>query len=141
VLKAGGAYLPLDPTYPSDRLAVMLKDSRAEIVISLAQHFDFLRSKHDATLLDAAAFAAADGIRDAPACPAGPSNLAYIIYTSGSTGTPKGVMLPHSAVTNFFCWVTRTYDIGPGDRCLHFVSPSFDISVWEIFSALCSDPR
>ena len=139
VLKAGGAYLPLDPTYPSDRLAFMLRDSGVGVVLSRAEHFELLRGMHaSARLIDATAVLAADGTPEPPRCAARADHLAYVIYTSGSTGTPKGVMLPRGAIENFIAWQARTYRLGPEERCLQFISPSFDVSGWEMFAALAS---
>ncbi|MCC6858461.1 MAG: amino acid adenylation domain-containing protein, partial [Bryobacterales bacterium] len=138
VIKAGGAYLPLDPDYPRDRIEYMLADSRAEFVLTS----DALARRMPApgpavircdTELDAIA---AEEESD-PQPLARPGNLAYIIYTSGSTGRPKGTLLQHGGLANFVRAFSRTTGIGPGTRVLQFASFSFDASVGELFTALC----
>lgn len=133
--KAGGAYVPLDPAYPADRVAHMLADSAAPVIVTQA-HLEHRLPPHSAALvrLDS------DGPRIA-AEPGGPvesgvapANLAYVIYTSGSTGRPKGVMVEHRNVANFFAGMDRR--IAPGGVWLAVTSLSFDISVLEIFWTL-----
>ncbi|MGG3284410.1 amino acid adenylation domain-containing protein [Paenibacillus solani] len=133
VLKAGAAYLPIDPAYPADRIQYMLEDSEASYLITHRQ-------------LEAPECYAGQCIRvdDASIFQGDASNLeqlntaddlAYMIYTSGSTGKPKGVMLPHRGVSNF-CLVAETYGILPESHVLQFSSFSFDSSVGEIFPVL-----
>src|SRR5262249_31765306 len=107
-LKAGGAYLPLDPAYPRPRLEQMIVDSRVGVVVTTsALRGDLPLGEARAVCVDqdAAAIAAQADTRTGGA--AAPENLAYVIYTSGSTGTPKGVMLEHRNVTNFFAGMDR----------------------------------
>ncbi|HEY2838916.1 MAG TPA: amino acid adenylation domain-containing protein, partial [Pirellulales bacterium] len=139
VLKAGGAYLPLDPAYPAARRQYMIDDARVEIVLSrsdLASQLpqgDYRRVLVDA---DASAIAACD---DSPLPRrATPRNLAYIIYTSGSTGQPKGVEVEHRGLVNHASEFVRLYEMGPGDRLLFYLSLSFDAAAEEIFPALIS---
>ncbi|HKR12409.1 MAG TPA: amino acid adenylation domain-containing protein [Pyrinomonadaceae bacterium] len=120
VLKAGGAYVPLDPAYPEERLAFMIEDSGAELVLDE----QFLKT--EAAAIDAASDAD-------PAPSATVDNLAYVIYTSGSTGTPKGVMVQHGSLANYIRAANRAYEIVPQDRVLQFLPFSFDGSVEEIF--------
>jgi amino acid adenylation domain-containing protein/FkbH-like protein len=141
VLKAGGAYLPLDPDYPAERLSYMMEDSRAQLLLT-TQRLAANVSHGSAKLvcLDEPAEKAA--IRAAPASQpetkAGPHNLAYVIYTSGSTGTPKGVEITHRALLSHNFAVINAYQIRAEDRVLQFTPFSFDISVEEIFpSWLC----
>ncbi|MCP4664695.1 MAG: amino acid adenylation domain-containing protein, partial [bacterium] len=143
VLKAGGAYLPLDPAYPRDRLAFMLEDAGARVVLT--------RDRPDPELpsLRAAVVRLEAGGPVIPEChpknpplrgspPFGPlrGSLAYVIYTSGSTGRPKGVMLSHRGLAALVAAQIRYYAIGPQSRVVQFSSLSFDASVYEIFSTL-----
>jgi amino acid adenylation domain-containing protein len=137
VLKAGGAYVPLDPAYPAERLAFMLADSGAPLLLTRSPLAEGLAS-HGAEVvrLDA------DGERieaeraQAPAAGVLPDNLAYVIYTSGSTGRPKGVLVPHRGLANAARGHARDLGVGAGDRVLQFASPSFDASVAEVVMAL-----
>ncbi|HEV2810692.1 MAG TPA: amino acid adenylation domain-containing protein [Acidimicrobiales bacterium] len=134
ILKAGGACLPLDPSYPRPRLAFMLDDAAAPVVLT-SEEVGGRLPPHDARVVrvdaDAPAIARKPDNRPAPA--AGADNLAYLLYTSGSTGTPKGVMLAHRALVNHHRAAMTRYRLGPGDRVLQFCSISFDVSVEEIF--------
>lgn len=144
-LKAGGTYVPLDPSYPSDRLAYMLTDSAA-IVALVHEHtrrvVDGLlgAARVSIPLIDLATNAQGRG--DSPDLRVTPAeialtadHLAYVIYTSGSTGKPKGVGLPHSALANLIKW---HLDNSEPRTTLQFAALSFDVSFQEIFSALCS---
>ncbi|MHA6347701.1 MupA/Atu3671 family FMN-dependent luciferase-like monooxygenase, partial [Roseivivax sp. CAU 1761] len=134
VLKAGGAYLPLDPAYPAPRLAHYLEDSGAPVVVTNAALRPAL-GRHPARVLDLDAPGALEGqpeTRPAPA--AGPEDLAYLIYTSGSTGAPKGVMVEHRNVANFYAGMDERVP-DPGGTWLAVTSLSFDISVLELFYA------
>ncbi|MEU6539777.1 amino acid adenylation domain-containing protein [Streptomyces sp. NPDC047000] len=137
VLKSGGAYVPVDPGHPAERVAFLLRDSRAKVVIV-----------DDDTPADAPADAPAGlpaevSVRrvgslltgsGAPVEPlAGPRDLAYVIYTSGSTGRPKGVMVEHRSVVNRLAWMQRRYPLGERDVLLQKTPVSFDVSVWELF--------
>jgi amino acid adenylation domain-containing protein len=139
-LKAGGAYLPLDPAYPARRLAQMLEDSRAGVVVttsSLAGGLPLGSARAVCLDADAEAFAPEDGA--APVCAARPENLAYVIYTSGSTGAPKGVMVEHRQVSSFFAAMDRVLGRPPRAEppvWLAATSLSFDISVLELFWTL-----
>ncbi|MGP4047150.1 amino acid adenylation domain-containing protein [Streptomyces sp. 2A115] len=129
VLKAGGAYLPVDPAYPQARKEFLLSDSGARLVLTGKQHLGSVAGQF--RLLDvgepdsfgAEEFAAAGDSRA----------LAYVIYTSGSTGTPKGVLVEHRSVVNRLAWMQRAYPIAPGDVVLQKTPISFDVSVWELF--------
>ena len=137
VLRAGGAYLPLDPIHPVERLAFMLKDSQAHAVISTSRRMEgFPASEWKVVTLDGEA----DEIAAQPDTQAesgvGPDDLAYIIYTSGSTGQPKGVELIHSGLTNLACWHQRAFQVTPGDRASAQSTLGFDAAVWELWSYL-----
>ncbi|HEY0779433.1 MAG TPA: amino acid adenylation domain-containing protein [Gemmatirosa sp.] len=139
VMRAGAAYVPLDPAYPAAHLATMA--SAAALALCLTERALLHRFPVGAgrTVCVDAWDDASDAVDEeadvAPAAP-GRDDLAYVIYTSGSTGTPKGVEIPHAALLNFVCDVARRFTLGPGDRFLQFASPSFDTSVEEIFPPL-----
>jgi amino acid adenylation domain-containing protein len=133
VLKAGGAYLPLDPEYPADRLGFMVEDAAAPVV--LVQ--DHLRGVLPTTgarvlVLDNDTEWAGES-PDNPPPMATASNLAYVIYTSGSTGRPKGVPNTHRGIVNRLDWMQQTYRLGADDAVLQKTPASFDVSVWEFF--------
>ncbi len=129
-LRAGGVYVPLDPAYPADRLAYMLEDSGARVVVTERRLADALPPTK---LL----FTEDSGEADAPpAVVLDPDNAAYVIYTSGSTGRPKGVVVPHRALAHYAAAAVELYGITPADRVLQFASLSFDTSAEEIFPAL-----
>ena len=134
VLKAGGAYLPIDPGYPRARIGHLLADSGARLAVAQARFAELAAANAagvDVVDLDDAALHAANPSPLAPASTA--TDLAYVIYTSGSTGNPKGVMVEHSSVVNRLAWMQRAYPIGPGEVILQKTSISFDVSVWELF--------
>lgn len=137
-LKAGGAYLPLDPAYPQARLALMLSDARPSVIIANSQTVAALPESEDTLVVldrDAAAIAAADD-HNLPRV-AQPGSLAYVIYTSGSTGTPKGVLIEHRSACNMVQWYETCVGVTPQSRLLQFASLNFDASAGEIFPALC----
>ncbi|HEX7175267.1 MAG TPA: amino acid adenylation domain-containing protein [Pyrinomonadaceae bacterium] len=136
-LKAGGAYLPLDPAYPSERLRFMLEDSRATVVITQRRLLHQL-PPHAAHVicLDEEADESARVSEDNPAVKVWPDNLAYVIYTSGSTGAPKGVAIQHRSAVAFLSWVGKVF--APQDLVgvLFSTSICFDLSVFELFAPL-----
>ncbi|MES1241578.1 MAG: non-ribosomal peptide synthase/polyketide synthase, partial [Acidobacteriota bacterium] len=132
VLKAGGAYLPLDPGYPEDRLAYILEDSGAPVVVTVGSLAGRLASASArVVLLDEAA-------GDLPFDPpeVHPENLAYIIYTSGSTGRPKGTGIAHGPAVEHMEVAAELFELAPGERMLQFVSPGFDVSMEEMLPPL-----
>jgi amino acid adenylation domain-containing protein len=134
VLKAGGVCLPLDPSYPAERLAFMLDDSRAPVLVTTRDLLGRLPAHDARTLcLDADWDEVARRPPSRPDRAATPEHLAYVIYTSGSTGEPKGVMLPHRGLVNHNRAAAHLYELAPGDRVLQFCSISFDVSIEELF--------
>jgi amino acid adenylation domain-containing protein len=137
VLKAGAAYLPLDPEYPPARLEFMLADARPAAV--LAQQRVCPDTDLPTLLLDA------DDLDSEPAgdpeAGAGPDDAAYVIYTSGSTGRPKGVVNTHRGIVNRLHWMQREYQLTPADAVLQKTPMSFDVSVWEFFWPLLAGAR
>ncbi|GHH24940.1 non-ribosomal peptide synthetase [Streptomyces rubradiris] len=131
VLKAGGAYLPVDPTLPANRVTYMLEHSGARVVIGDAAARRALPDT--GVFVDVTEPGVLDGDAPAPEGGSGPDDLCYVIYTSGSTGRPKGVMLEHRAVVNRLVWMQRAYPLSDGDVILHKTPFTFDVSVWEIF--------
>ncbi|MEA5603241.1 non-ribosomal peptide synthetase [Nostoc sp. UHCC 0252] len=134
ILKAGGAYLPLDPTYPLDRLQYMIEDSAVSVLLTqepLVQSLP-LHQAH-VVCLDAILETIADRNEANPVSGVTTDNLAYIIYTSGSTGKPKGVMNTHRGICNRLLWMQDAYQLTPVDRVLQKTPFSFDVSVWEFF--------
>jgi amino acid adenylation domain-containing protein/thioester reductase-like protein len=134
VLKAGGAYLPLDPSFPSERLAFMVEDSGASVILTQASLLDNV-PEHQAQVI------CLDALKDLPSAkkkakPASPDDLAYVIYTSGSTGKPKGVQIHHRAVVNFLCSMREELKINSDDTLLAVTTLSFDIAVLELLLPL-----
>jgi amino acid adenylation domain-containing protein/non-ribosomal peptide synthase protein (TIGR01720 family) len=145
VVKAGAAYLPVDPGYPAARIAFMLADAQPAMLVCTTETVAgrLAASPVPRVVLDDPAVAArlaaypATGPGDAGrARPLEPRHPAYVIYTSGSTGTPKGVAVEHRSAVNYVMWRLTAYELRPGDRMLQFASTSFDTSVSEIFPAL-----
>ncbi|MFP5288963.1 MAG: amino acid adenylation domain-containing protein, partial [Thermoanaerobaculia bacterium] len=138
VLKAGAGYVPLDPGHPRERLAYMLRDSGARLVLTRSDLGLPFGTEVRVLRLDRERDAIAALPRAAPPRPPLPVGFAYVIYTSGSTGLPKGVMLRHEPVVNLIDWVNGTFGVGPGDRMLFVTSPSFDLSVYDVFGILAA---
>ncbi|CAL9575950.1 amino acid adenylation domain-containing protein [Streptomyces sp. enrichment culture] len=139
VLKAGCAYVPLDPAYPDERLAAMVRDSGAPVLLTDKEHLDRIPVPEGTrtAVLDDVLSAVEEGPR--PAAPVtGPDTLAYVIYTSGSTGVPKGVAMPHRPLANLVDWQCAQSSCGTGDRTLQFSALSFDVSFQELFSTWAS---
>ncbi|WP_306423302.1 non-ribosomal peptide synthetase [Nostoc favosum] len=138
ILKAGGAYLPIDPTYPPERLALMLNDSQVTVLLA-QQHLLGQLPAHTAKVICLDDDVNWQGVSSAiqnPPNQTAPANLAYMIYTSGSTGKPKGVMVEHRSLLNFVLTAIDEYGINASDRILQFASICFDTSIEEIFPCL-----
>ena len=137
ILKAGGAYLPLDPSYPKDRLAYLLNDAGILVLLTqekLLASLPLMAAKTVCLDRDTSQWALAPDVDPPTLC--GPANLAYVIYTSGSTGRPKGVMVTHGNVTGLFASTGAAFGFGSEDVWTLFHSYAFDFSVWEMWGAL-----
>ncbi len=140
-LKAGAAYVPLDPSYPADRIGFMLEDSAAPVVVTERALVSELPAGRHAVLtiedaLDTAADVKADG-----GAVAGPDDIAYVIFTSGSTGRPKGVRIPHRAAVNFLASMAREPGLGADDTLCAITTLSFDIALLELMLPLTVGAR
>jgi amino acid adenylation domain-containing protein len=135
ILKAGGAYIPLDPNYPQERIAFMLTDSGASVLLTqqnlLTQLGEF---NVKSVILDTEWEIIAQNSSENLLNPVTPQNLAYVIYTSGSTGKPKGVSLNHRPLVNLLTWQIKISTLPPKAKTLQFTPISFDVSFQEIFS-------
>ena len=145
VLRAGGAYLPIDVDHPTDRIGFTLADARPLTVVTTRRWAEQLPDV-DVPMLaldDPAVVARLSAAGDEPLVPAEllPTNTAYVIYTSGSTGRPKGVVLTHAGVAKLVATQTERFGIGPDSRVIQFASPSFDVSFWDLCIALLSGGR
>jgi amino acid adenylation domain-containing protein len=142
ILKAGAAYVPLDPEYPPERVGFMLEDTQVPVLLT-QQRLVASLPEHGAKLicLDSDWATIANESIDNPIGGATAENLAYLIYTSGSTGRPKGVMNTHRGICNRLLWMQDTYRLTPADRVLQKTPFSFDVSVWEFFWPLLVGAR
>jgi amino acid adenylation domain-containing protein len=139
VLKAGGAYVPLDPAYPADRLAYMLADSGARVLVTQASLRGLLPAQGARSVLvdaDAAEIAAEPDV--APRTAVAPENAAYVIYTSGSTGRPKGVVVQHGSLANLLAATREAFGVVEGDVMPALASYAFDIWLFEALLPLTS---
>ncbi|MEP7242923.1 MAG: amino acid adenylation domain-containing protein [Gammaproteobacteria bacterium] len=140
ILKAGAAYVPLDTTYPTERLTYMLRDSAPVVLLTQERLKDTLPvGRARVVAIDAEE----DGVSRQPECnleAAGlgltPQHVAYVIYTSGSTGTPKGVMVEHRNLENLIRWHCAAFDVREGSRCSCVAAFGFDAATWEIWPTL-----
>ncbi|HEX2619952.1 MAG TPA: AMP-binding protein, partial [Phototrophicaceae bacterium] len=130
ILKAGGAYMPLDPRYPLDRLAFMLEDAGAPVLLTQGALLERLPA-YTGHIIDLTRFEKSSS--ENPGMEVRPENLAYVIYTSGSTGTPKGVMSIHRGICNRLFWMQQEYGLTSEDRVMQKTPFTFDVSVWEFF--------
>jgi amino acid adenylation domain-containing protein len=135
ILKAGAAYLPVDPFYPESRISFMLKDSAVKILLideNIHRKIDY--KGYILNLRDSQVYS--EPLSEIPLTEASPDDLAYVIYTSGSTGTPKGVMIEHASFFDYICTFRTLFGLGGSDSALLVSSISFDASVEEIFPTL-----
>ena len=141
ILKSGGAYLPLEQSYPKERLAFMLADAGAKLVVTQSSLVGILPAWDGRLLLVDEERKALEGeSQDPPPSPARAGQLAYVTYTSGSTGRPKGVEIPHRAVTGLVCAVDYVR-LGPESTLMHCANVAFDASTFEIWGALLTGGR
>jgi amino acid adenylation domain-containing protein len=138
VLKAGAAYVPLDPAYPAERVEYMLEHTRVPVLVTTAALADRLPHYHGAAVrVDADAEAVAGHPSTSPEVEVDPANLAYVIYTSGSTGRPKGVQIEHRNTVAVLRWLKETMTDEERRSVLASTSVCFDVSVAELFGTLC----
>ncbi|PYT13914.1 MAG: hypothetical protein DMG59_18885 [Acidobacteria bacterium] len=137
IMKTGGAYVPMDPAYPPDRLAFMLDDAQAPVLVTtpaLAQRLP--SGNRQVVYLDAPETAAEPD--HLPRIDILPGDLAYVIYTSGSTGKPKGVDITHAGLANLVSWHRQAFSVTAEDRASHVAGLGFDAAVWELWPYLAS---
>jgi amino acid adenylation domain-containing protein len=142
VLKAGAAYVPIDPDYPADRQAFMIGDSELEVLLTNEAQMEQLGGFAGKALVvdrqwPRISVESGDNLRTLVET----QNLAYMIYTSGSTGKPKGAMNTHGAIANRLLWMQQEYGLTETDRVLQKTPFSFDVSVWELFWPLMTGAR
>jgi len=135
VLKAGAAHVALDPAYPAERLAYMVEDSGAPVLLTRRELLDRLPAAGNVICVDEEPAGEDAGNLEIPV---DGGNPAYVIYTSGSTGLPKGVQISHANLANLAAWAAELYTLTPEDRATVVVSPSFDASQWEIWPLLAA---
>ena len=143
VLKSGAAYLPVDPTYPADRIAYLFADADPAVVLTTADTANLVEHNLPSVILDLEhADCPATDLTDADRrAPVSAEHPAYVIYTSGSTGRPKGVVVPHANVIRLLTETDAWFGFGPEDVWTLFHSFAFDFSVWELWGALCLGGR
>ncbi|WP_313455215.1 non-ribosomal peptide synthase/polyketide synthase [Pseudomonas sp.] len=135
VLKAGAAYVPVDPSYPAERIAYLLADSQPALVLAHSTT-DNLPSLPRLDLDQAASFAANDSNPELPRIDA--QHLAYLVYTSGSTGQPKGVMIEHRTLANLVHWHCQAFAVQAGSHGASVAGFGFDAMAWEVWPTLCA---
>lgn len=133
VLKAGAAYVPLDPGYPVARLAAMTAGESVRIALTARRYLEQLPANVTALALDEIKEELESQSSESVSSGVGPDNLAYVIYTSGSTGLPKGVMITHRGIVNRLQWMQEAYGLEADEVVLQKTPYSFDVSVWEFF--------
>ena len=142
ILKAGAAYVPLDPTYPTERLAFMVEDAQTALLLTQQHLADLIPQSHaERIYLDSDWATIATASSQRPETPVAANNLAYMIYTSGSTGKPKGALNEHRGICNRLLWMQDTFALDASDAVLQKTPFSFDVSVWEFFGPLMTGAR
>ncbi|MDX3119251.1 non-ribosomal peptide synthetase, partial [Streptomyces scabiei] len=135
VVKAGGAYLPVDPGHPAERIAVVLEDAVPAVVLTARSFTDVIPAAAPVVVLDEPAvtelLAGLPGT--APGGAVRPAHPAYVIFTSGSTGRPKGVVVTHEGIVNRLAWMQQRFELSAADRVVQKTPFGFDVSVWEFF--------
>ncbi len=139
IAKAGGAYLPMDPAYPVQRLTYMIEDSHVGVLLTQRHLADALPPSGATVVYLDDSFESEDASR--PESGADASSLAYMIYTSGSTGAPKGVMLDHRGRVNNFLDFNRRFRVAKGDALIALASLSFDMCAYDVFGTLAAGSR
>jgi amino acid adenylation domain-containing protein len=142
VLKAGGAYIPLDPAYPGERIGFILEDAGVDLLLTQQDLLPLLPAQSATAIdLDAVQNEISKQSKSAPAGAASPENLAYVLYTSGSTGRPKGVQITHANLVNFLASMQHEPGLGASDTLLAVTTLSFDIAGLEIYLPLISGAK
>ena len=138
VVKAGAAYVPLDPSYPPERLAFMMEDAGIPVLLTTGRLAAGLRVPEDVAVIDLNRdWPSIDAnSEDNPPAPSGPDNLAYVIYTSGSTGRPKGTLITHGGLTNYLCWAIDAYRVTEGCGAPISSAIGFDATITSFFAPL-----
>ncbi len=137
VLKAGGAYLPLDPAYPIERLSFMLNEAQPRVLIAEQKAAEKLSAgSWKVVTIDSDRAQFDRQPVTAPGVVVSAAQLAYVIYTSGSTGQPKGVQITHNSLLNLVFWHRREFEVTRRDKASHLASVGFDAAVWEIWPYL-----
>lgn len=140
-MKAGAAYVAMDPAQPVGRLVSLMRDSGARVLLADERRIQDLETE-GASFRCFGTRADWESLADEPDAdpevPAGPRNLAYAIYTSGSTGEPKGVLIEHESLSNLVLWHRDAYRVTPADRASQLANPAFDAAVWEVWPYLAS---
>ncbi|CCW30868.1 putative nonribosomal peptide synthetase TomB [Xenorhabdus nematophila F1] len=135
VLKTGASYVPIDPSYPQERIQYMLRDAAVDCIVTISEFVTTLPATIHKIVLDETVFTHDVGWQSVQRKP---EDELYVIYTSGSTGQPKGVRLLNKTLSNLLTWQKGSTICGEGDCTLHYMSLSFDVSVQEIFGTLCT---
>ncbi|HEX4494252.1 MAG TPA: amino acid adenylation domain-containing protein, partial [Thermoanaerobaculia bacterium] len=142
ILKAGAAYVPLDPDHPADRLTFQDRDARLQRIVTRAGLADRLPGAEERFLFLEPGEPLETDLLDGPlSVPVHPDNPAYVLYTSGSTGRPKGAVISHRAIVNRLLWMQEDLHLSAADRVLQKTPFSFDVSVWELFWPLMTGAR
>src|SRR5579862_2825201 len=134
IMKAGAAYLPMDPAFPADRLAFMLADAEAPLVVTDGGARRLPQAKCEVIEMNASELSA--GPDHMPRIDILPDDLAYLIYTSGSTGRPKGVEVTHAHLASLAAWHRDAFSVTAADRASHVAGLAFDAAVWELWPYL-----
>ncbi len=142
ILKSGGAYVPIDPSYPRERIAFMLEDSQVSVLLTQENRLQEPSAYRGSKIcLDSSSRKIEKESEQNPSRNVRPEHLAYIIFTSGSTGRPKGAMNTHRGICNRLLWMQDAYKLTEEDRVLQKTPFSFDVSVWEFFWPLMTGAR